>query len=76
MDIHNIIDNDERYNFQHPLGLAEPIKNSIIFQEPSTPEPVMIISKGKFYALGKEIEDVHGVYEKMLEWLNKANVVK
>lgn len=50
--------------------------NTIIFQTQGVlnKEPVLKISKGKFYALGKEIEDTEHVYERFNEWLksNKA----
>ncbi len=51
----------------------ETLPKSIVFQTAGNlGEPVLSISQGKFYALGKEIEDTEYVYERFNEWL-KSN---
>ncbi len=45
-------------------------KNAISFEINS--EPIMLLSKGKFFWKGKEVKDIHKVYERFNEWLTKA----
>jgi hypothetical protein len=48
-------------------------ENTIYFSLKNEVKPVMKISNGKFYWKDEEIDDIHNVYERFNEWLNKAN---
>ena len=47
-------------------------RSSIYFTLKDEAEPVIIISYGKFYWKGEEIEDIYNIYERFNEWLTKA----
>lgn len=51
------------------LTIQENKPKDIIFIDGENNE-VLKISKGKFFCLGKEIEDTYGVYEKFLAFLS------
>jgi hypothetical protein len=53
------------------IGEQEP---QIQFYEKYAIEPIIVIKKDKFIYKGQEIDDVHGVYEKMNEFLNNAKL--
>lgn len=46
--------------------------DQISFSLRESNEPIMIISKDKFYWNGEEIKDIYNVYERFNEWLTNA----
>jgi hypothetical protein len=52
----------------------EPGAGEIFFTIENDPNPIMVISKGKFIWKGKEVKDIHKIYERFNEWLTEAEV--
>jgi hypothetical protein len=50
--------------------------NTIYFNLDNEVKPIMKISNGKFYWKDEEIDDIHNVYERFNEWLNKTTINK
>ena len=43
------------------------------FYTKGTIDPIMKLTRGKFYWKGKEVEDVHQIYERFNEWLKTVD---
>lgn len=58
---------------QTPTITFKEVPHDICFRiDSETPKEIIKITEGKFYWKGKEVKDIHKVYERFNEWLKLA----